>query len=124
VNAFLCIFYQFVEELVEDVLLVYVVRVGVHHDRRGGSSGTKISMVQMAVVGIETFESVGLGKVVGLIDGGHALCKGSEGGDVGTGTEGFMLDGARKGVVARIWGVIQRVEIRGLMESEDDRGLV
>ena len=106
-NAFLCIFYEFVEELIEDVLLVHVDRAGVHHHRRGGSSGTKTGVVQMGVVGVEGFECVGLGKEVGFIDGGNALCKRSEGRKVGTGIEGFALDGGRKRVIARSWGVIQ-----------------
>ena len=106
-NAFLGIFYEFVEELVEDILLVYVDRAGVHHHRRGGSCGTQTGMVEMVVVGVEGFECVGLGKEVGLIDGGNALCKRSEGRNVGTGIEGFALDRARKRVIARSWGVIE-----------------
>ncbi len=109
-NGFLCIFHEFVEELVEDVLLVYVDRVGVDDHRRGGSSGSKTGIVQMVVVvvvGVEGFEGVGLGKEVGLIDGRNALCKGSEGRNVGIGIEGFALDGARKRVIARSWGVIE-----------------
>lgn len=74
-NGFLCIFYELVEELIEDVLLVYVDCVGVHHYRRGSSSGTKTGMVQMVVVGVGGFEGVGLGKEVCLMDGGNALCK-------------------------------------------------
>ena len=46
-----------------------------------------------------------------LIDSGDALCKGSKGGNVGIGIEGFALDGTRKRVVTRSWGVVQRVEI-------------
>lgn len=110
-NGFLCIFYEFVEQLVEDVLLVYIVRAGVHNHRGGSGNGTKTAMVEMAVVGVEGFEGIGVGKEVGLIDGGNALCKGSKGGNVGIGIEGFALDGGRKRVVARCWGVVQRVEI-------------
>ena len=123
-NAFLCILYELIEELVEHVLLVYVVRVGFHH-HRGSSSGTKTAIVYMMVcVHTLTLDGVGLGKEMGLIDGGNALCEGSEGGNVRLGIERFALDGPRERVVARIWRVIQRVKIRRLVECEDDRGLV
>ena len=104
-NAFLCILYELVEQFVEHVLLVDVVRVGFHHPR-GSSSGTKIGIVYMTV-GVDTLEGVGLGKEVALIDGGNALCKGGMGGDVGLGVEGFALNGPRQRVVARSWRVIQ-----------------
>ena len=74
-NGFLCIFYEFVEELVEDVLLVYVDRVGVHHHCRGSSSCIKTGMVHMVVVGVGGFDGVRLGEEVCLMDGGNALCK-------------------------------------------------
>ena len=110
-NGFLCIFYEFVEQLVKDILLVYIARDGVHHHRGGSGNGTKTAMVEMAVVGVEGFEGVGVGKEVGLIDSRNALCKGSKGGNVGISIEGFALNGTRKRVVARSWRVVQRVEI-------------
>ena len=104
-NAFLCILYELVKQLVEHVLLVYVVRVGFGH-HRGCSGGTKTRIVYM-MVGLGTLEGVGLGKEVGLIDGGNALCKGREGGKVRLGLEGFAFNGPRERVVTRIWRVIQ-----------------
>jgi len=61
---------------------------------------------------------------MGLVDRGDALCKGREGADVGFGIEGFAFNGLREGLVARIWRVIQHVEIRGLVECENDGRLV
>ena len=68
-NGIFCIFDEFVEQLVEDVLLVYVVRVGVYHHRWGSSSSTKSVMVQMGVVGVEAFEGVCVGVIVSVSDG-------------------------------------------------------
>jgi hypothetical protein len=76
------------------------------------------------MVEVSGFGGIRLGEKMGLIDGGDALCEGRERKKVSVGFEGFAVDGARKGLVAGIWGVIKRVEIGGLVESEDDGGLV
>ena len=124
-----------VHQLVEHVLLVYVIRVEVHHRRRS-SSGTKTAMGQMPVED-QALGGISLGDEAGLIYGGNALCKGRKGGDVGLsgvedvgvggvedvgvgGVEGLALDRPRKWLVARIWRVTERVELRGLVECEDD----
>jgi len=64
---------------------------------------------------VQAFGSLGLGGEVGLIHGGNILCLGGRG-DVRFDAEGFNKP--------RSEHLIQRVEIRGLVECEDNRGLV